>query len=127
MLVSRDIVLEYESDESDTELFHTIPEPFSDGTADNVFSAIVSLCDGKHSAVDLIELCGGSGRISQVAFRRHLESGGNLDLTTQCDLGTPATQKAINHYLEQCEVLVTVLQPNCWTVGRPSYFNAKVN
>ena len=68
---------------SDTEMFHLIPDALCDGTCDNIFSALVSLCYGKHNAVDLIELCGGAGRISTLAFKRNLESGGNLDLTTQ--------------------------------------------
>ncbi len=106
-------------------MFLQIPTTVQDGTT-NVFSAITSLCYGKHNAVDLLELCGGEGRISQVAFKRGLESGGNLDLVTNCDLGDPATQKAINHYLDTCDVLVTVLQPNCRTVGRLSYYNSKM-
>ena len=92
-----------------------MPATIRDGTG-NIFSAIVSLCYGKHNAVGLIELCGGPGRISEVSFQRGLESGGNLDFSTQCDLGDPETQKAINHYLEICYVMVTVLQPNCRSV-----------
>ena len=126
VLLSRDIFIG-DDDDSDNEMFLTIPHVLSDGTCDDIFSALVSLCYGKHNAVDLIELCGGSGRISQAAFRRKLESGGNLDLTTQCDLGDPATQDAINHFLYVCCVLVTVLQTNCRTIGKPAYFNAKVN
>ena len=128
VLLSRDMVLEIDSDDDNTELFQMIPHPLNDGTFTyNVFSAVASLCYGKSNKVDLVEFCGGAGRISQVAFRRNLESGGNLDLTTQCDLGDPTTQRAINHYLKTCHVLVAILQPNCRTVGRPSYFNAQVN
>ena len=58
----------------------------------NVFSAVAYLCYGKHNSVDLLELCGGEERISQVAFRRGLVSGGSLDLVTGCDLGDPAVQ-----------------------------------
>eukprot|EP00974_Lingulodinium_polyedra_P030745 2959555-Lingulodinium_polyedra.AAC.1 len=71
-------------------------------TSTNVFSAVASLCYGYNKSVDLLELCGGAGRISQVAFCRGLVSGGNLDLRTNCDLGYPATQRAINHYLDTC-------------------------
>ena len=89
-----------------------------------MYSAVAHLCYGKHNAVDLLELCGGAARISKVAFKRELVSGGNLDLATKCDLGDPRVQKAVNHYLETCHVLVTVLQPNCRTTGRNSYHNS---
>ena len=82
------------------------------------------LCYGKHNAVDLLELCGGAGRISQVAFSRKLESGGNLDITTGVDLGDPIAQKAILHYLNTCYVMVTVLQPNCRSTGPNSHYNS---
>ena len=114
------------SEDSETELFETILTTLTTKDTE-VFSAVASLCYGKHNAVDLIEFCGGAGRISQVAFKRKLESGGNLDLNTQCDLGDPATQKAIDHYLDVCHVRGAVLEPHCRSVGRPSYFNAKGN
>eukprot|EP00974_Lingulodinium_polyedra_P027259 2630522-Lingulodinium_polyedra.AAC.1 len=71
-------------------------------TITNVFSAVAPLCYGYNNSVDLLELCEGAGRISQVAFSRGLVSGGNLDLTTNCDLGDKATQRAINHDLDAC-------------------------
>ena len=116
-----------ESDDDDNdEIFLTIPHAPSDGIT-NIYSAVSTLCYGKHNKVDLLELCGGEGRISQVAFRRGLEPGGNLDLVTGCHLGDPATQRAINHYLDVCDVLVTILQPNCRSTGRNSYFNSMMH
>ena len=47
-----------------------------------------------------------------------------MDLATGCDLGDAETQKPINHDLETCEVLVTILQPNCRSVGKLSYVNS---
>ena len=74
-----------------------------------------------------MELCGGEGRISTVAFKRRLTSGGNLDLVTGCDLGDPKMQAAINHYLRTCHVMVVILQPNCRSTGRNSHYNAVMN
>ena len=54
-------------------------------------------------------------------------SGGNPDLVTYCDLGDPLVQKAINHYLDNCHVLVVILQPDCRTVGLPLYVNYEQN
>ena len=55
----------------------------------------------KHgSRIDILELCGGTGRISEVAFRKGLTSGGNLDLTTGCDLGDAQTQLSLIHISE---------------------------
>ena len=93
----------------------------------NVYSAVAHLCYGKHNAVDLLELCGGEERISQVASKRELVSGGNLDLVSGCDLVDPMVQRAVDHYLETCHVLVTVLQPNCRTIGRNSYYIAAMH
>ena len=113
-------------DDDDDDLFVEIPKSVPTGEA-NVFSAITSLCYGRHNQVDIIELCGGTGRVSQVAFKRGLISGGNLDLTTDCDLGDPKVQQAIDHYLDTCDVLVAIIQPNCRTTGPPSYVNHEHN
>ncbi len=75
----------------------------------------------------MLELCGGSSGISHAAFKRGLTSGGNLDLVTGCDLGDPQVQKAIRHYLDTCDVLVTVLQPNCRSTGPNSWYNSKMH
>ena len=52
---------------------------------------------------------------------------GDLDLVTGCDLGDPATQRAINHSLDICNVLVAIVQPNCRTTGRNSYYNSMMH
>ena len=114
----------YENDDdmSDSDLFITVPSCITDNHT-NVYSAISTLCYGTNGSVDILELCGGTGGITHAAFRRGMSSGGNLDLTTQVDLGNPTTQKAVLHYLNTCNVLVTILQPMCRTTGPTSYFN----
>eukprot|EP00959_Pyramimonas_sp_CCMP1952_P021254 448424-Pyramimonas_sp.AAC.2 len=62
--------------------------------------------------VDLLELCGGSGGISQLAFSRGLSSGGNLDKRSYVDPGNKDVQDAVMHY--QCCHTTTQLQ-NDWT------------
>ena len=126
VLMSCDIPCE-ELNSSDDETRHEpIPIWITDSSG-NVYSIIAYLCYGKYNHVDLLELCGGEARISQIAFRRNLTSGGNLDLNSGCDLGDPATQRAIDHYLETCHVLVTILQPNCRSVGKLAHFNMVMN
>ena len=117
ILLMHDVYPEdYESSDGDSDLFLSIPvTPTNRDTT--VLSAVATLCWGDNNEADLLELCGGEGRISTVAFQRGLKSGGNLDLTTWCDLGDPTTQRAVMHYLDKCDVLVTVLQPKlskCW-------------
>lgn len=117
-LLSCDWIPEDISDDDvdgDEEIFLTIPTSPHDNNT-NVSSAVATLCYGRHSCVDLLELRGGEGRISQVAFRRGLESGGNLDLVAGCDLGDPATQRAINHYLDMC---VAYWSPSCSRTAAP--------
>eukprot|EP00974_Lingulodinium_polyedra_P023368 2255997-Lingulodinium_polyedra.AAC.1 len=60
-----------EDSDEDGHLFIQIPPPMP-ATSTNVFSAVASLCYGYDNHVDLLELCGGAGRISQVAFSRGL-------------------------------------------------------
>eukprot|EP00959_Pyramimonas_sp_CCMP1952_P322385 6746206-Pyramimonas_sp.AAC.1 len=50
--------------------------------------------------VDMLELCGGSGGISQLAFSRGLSSGGNLDTRSLVALGSKDVQDAVMHYLD---------------------------
>ena len=50
-----------------------------------------------------------------------------MDKRADVDLGDPAVQRIVKHYLHNCHVLVLIVQPNCRTTGRPSYFNAQVN
>eukprot|EP00959_Pyramimonas_sp_CCMP1952_P120993 2529878-Pyramimonas_sp.AAC.1 len=63
----------------------------------DVFSIIPTLCYGRHNKVDMLELCGGSGGISQLAFSRGLFSGGNLDKRTFVDLGNKDVPDAVMH------------------------------
>eukprot|EP00959_Pyramimonas_sp_CCMP1952_P071034 1483080-Pyramimonas_sp.AAC.1 len=76
---------------------------------------VPTLCYGRHNKVDMLELCGGSGGFSQLAFCRGLFSGGNLDKRTFVDLGNKDVQDAVMLYLDACFVKVVMLQPNCRT------------
>ena len=58
-----------------------------------VFAILPTFCYGSNNSVDSLELCGGKGGIAQIAFRRGLSSGGNLDKLTSCDLGNPQVQR----------------------------------
>ena len=104
---------------------HT-PSEDTDEYAD-VFSIVPTLCYGRYNRVDMLELCGGAGGISQLAFKRKLSSGGNLDKRANVDLDDPKVQEAVVHDLHTCFVNVVILQPNCRTTGPPSYFSSQVN
>ena len=121
-LLGYDTYIEPIDSSDDEDMFYFIPMPQDNTT--NVFTAIAHLCYGRDRYVDILELCGGKGKISNVAFRRGLSSGGNLDLVTGCDLGLPEVQKAVKHYVMTCYVLVVVLQPSCRSVGAFSSYNA---
>eukprot|EP00974_Lingulodinium_polyedra_P049159 4725510-Lingulodinium_polyedra.AAC.1 len=58
-----------EDSDEDGHLFIRILSPMTE-TNTNVFSAVASLCYGYNNSVDMLELCGGVGIISQVAFSR---------------------------------------------------------
>lgn len=90
------------SSEDGDDLYDAIPPTMynEDGShVTNIFTAVATLCRGWDDRVDLLELCGGEGRTSQVVFRRGVSSEGNLALVTRCDLGDPNVRKAVNHHL----------------------------
>ena len=125
VLLSYDTICEQVESSDDEDLFMTIPMTVTDAEAvTNIYTAVASLCYGKHREVDMVEFCGGLGGITKIGFKRGLACGGNFDLVTGCDLGDPATQRALNHYIDTCYVLVLILQPNCRTTGRFSHYNA---
>ena len=49
--------------------------------------------------VDVIELCGGAGRVSKCCIRRFMSVGPNYDLVTDCDLNDPHVQQQVEDYL----------------------------
>ena len=51
--------------------------------------------DGLEDGLDLVELCGGEGRVSTIAIRRHLEVGENFDLVTSWDLNNSTTDQEL--------------------------------
>eukprot|EP00959_Pyramimonas_sp_CCMP1952_P448013 9381225-Pyramimonas_sp.AAC.1 len=65
----------------------------------------------------MLELRGGSGGISQLAFSRSLPSGGSLDKRSYVDLGNKGVQDAVMHDLDvfrqRCHI--TAQLQNDWT------------
>eukprot|EP00959_Pyramimonas_sp_CCMP1952_P370071 7750493-Pyramimonas_sp.AAC.1 len=56
----------------------------------DIYGIVATLCYGNNNCVDLVELRGGEGGSSELAFSRGLSSGGNLDKTTCVDPGDPS-------------------------------------
>ena len=80
------------------------------------------------SGIDLCELCGGlEARTSQIAIRRRLKAGHNLDLVCDVDLGDPKMQSMVARYINDNEVMIVVMAPSCRAIGPPSNLNAKIN
>ena len=48
--------------------------------------------------LDVVELCGGEGRTSQLALRKKWRTGQHFDLVTGCDLNEPAVQRDVVKY-----------------------------
>ena len=72
----------------------------------------------RHWGVDVVELCGGSGRTSYLSIVRGLTSGHNFELLTGCDLNDTAHQEAVWHYFDVACPLVVVMGPTCAPFGR---------
>ena len=66
---------------------------------------------------DILEVCGGEARVTQLVVRRGLRSGGNFDLRTGVDLNRTPDQRKVMHYVEHCKPLVILLHPRCTPFG----------
>ena len=71
-----------------------------------------------HHSIDIVELCGGEARTSQIAVRRRLRVCPNFDLVVGINLNDPAVQRNVLNYLNVQEVCATVMAPTCGPFGR---------
>ena len=79
------------------------------------------------SGIDVVELCGGAGRVSRIAIRRHLKTGENFDLVTHCDLNDKRTQDDVEYYITTYKPLVIVMAPSCTPFGAWARYNYYAN
>ena len=73
--------------------------------------------------LDLVELCGGEGRVSTIAVRRLLHVGENFDLVTHWDLNNPYDQELIVKYFKKYRPLVAIMGPTCKPFGKLANYN----
>eukprot|EP00959_Pyramimonas_sp_CCMP1952_P180294 3770223-Pyramimonas_sp.AAC.1 len=81
---STDVPVELISSDEEDDLVLALPTSLPDTHAD-VYSIVATVCYGNNNCVDMLELRGGEGCMSKLAFSRGLSSGGNLDKTTCVD------------------------------------------
>ena len=127
-----------DSDNSDEELTSNMSVWWlkgSDWNSDEItpFSPLTQeMCDVFHmcdkidtwkSGVDLVEICGGEGRVSTLAVRRHCQVGENFDLVTNWDLNDPLQQKRVLAYFARHKPLVAIMGPTCKPFGRLANYN----
>ena len=74
----------------------------------------------------MLELLGGEGGTSELAFRRGLSSGGSLDKKTNANLDDPHTQRVLLHYLAARYACAVIIQPYCRSTGPRSHMNAAI-
>ena len=87
----------------------------------------VSLLTTLPKGLDVVELCGGEGRTSRVAVRRHLRTGDNFDLVTGCDLNDPSQQRKVYNYIKSHKVFCVVMAPTCTPFGNMSHLSKHVH
>ena len=78
---------------------------------------LVQVLFGMGKGVDVVELCGGAGRVSKICVRRRLNTGENFDIVVGCDLNDPQTQKDVRHYYISFEPLFSIQAPTCTPFG----------
>ena len=79
--------------------------------------------DNLGDGLDLVELCGGEGRVSTIAIRRHLKVGENFDLVTYWDLNDPKDQARVVRYFKKYRPLVAIMGPTCKPFGKLARYN----
>ena len=75
------------------------------------------------AGVDVVELCGGEGRVSTIAVRRRCSTGENFDLITNWDLNDANQQRMVLMYLRVHRPLVVVMSPTCRPFRRLGNYN----
>ena len=79
--------------------------------------------DKHEDGIDLAELCGGEGRTSTIAIRRHLKVGENFDLVCNWDLNNPHDQYQVKCYFRKYRPLVAIMGPTCKPFGKLANYN----
>lgn len=77
--------------------------------------------------ITVAEVCGGQARTTQIAVRKRLATGRNLDLTAGCDLTKPQDRRAGLEYFTTNDIGVAVLAPICGPFGALGYANEIIN
>ena len=77
--------------------------------------------------LDIVEVCGGDARPSQIAVRRQMPSGENFDLRNGYNLNDKRRQDAVWEYFKRCRPLVAVMAPTCTPFGPMSHLNYQIN
>ncbi len=73
--------------------------------------------------IDVCELCGGEGRVTTIAIKRHCHTGENFDLVTGWDLNDPHQQQGVERYFHKHKPLVVFMGPMCRPFGRLANYN----
>lgn len=79
--------------------------------------------DELEDGLDLVELCGGEGRTSTIAIRRHFSVGENFDLVTSWNLNDPSDQEHVLRYFKKYRPLVAIMGPTCKPFGKLANYN----
>ena len=75
------------------------------------------------TGIDLVEICGGVGRVTTIAIRRRLNTGPNYDLVTGWNLNDPKQQARVAEYVQTQKPLVIVMGPTCKPFGKLANYN----
>jgi hypothetical protein len=88
---------------------------------------LMSYLETVHPGVDIVELCGGEGRVSYLAIKRQCKVGPNFDLVTDWDLNDPAQQREVERYFDAHKPLVAIMGPTCKPFGKLANLNYRIN
>ena len=80
----------------------------------------------QHCTIDIVEIWGGSARISTLYVRKRLKVGKNFDLVTKSDLNDPYQQQLVVQYFIDHKPLVAVMSPQCPVFGFHTNMNCQL-
>ena len=102
-------------------------ENSSDVRSFDTVHELLEVLNVSEKGIDICELCGGEGRATKLAVRRHLSGGRNFDLVTGFNLNSRADQAAAANYIGKHNVLVVVMAPTCGPFGPMSHLSKATN
>ena len=97
-------------------------KPFANHVSD--MASVLSVFNAAPGLHDIVEIFGGEeGKCTQIAIRRKLKAGPNLDIVCGCDLTNPKQEALLWKYILEHKPSIVIAGPPCTSFGPWSHYN----